>query len=328
MILADKIVNLRKKNGWSQEELARQLGVSRQSISKWESAASIPDLDKIIRLSNIFNVSTDYLLKDSLEPQIQEEADDLLYTEPIFTVSLEEANAYLGTVRSVASKIAFGVSLCILSPIAVIYLGGLASSAGNRAISESAAAGVGLSILAILIAFAVALFIIFGNRLEPYEYIEKEPIELSYGVEGVVKKLKGAYKSTHGITLAFGVGLCIICWIPIVIAAIINEEGMSTIIGVDICLALVALGVFFLVRTSIIFESFQHLLEEGNYTRQAKYENKRNEVLSYIYWCSVTAIYLGWSFLTYDWHRTWIIWPCAGVLFAAVLGMASLIRKN
>ena len=45
MILADKIAELRKKNGWSQEELAGQLGVSRQSVSKWESAASIPDLD-------------------------------------------------------------------------------------------------------------------------------------------------------------------------------------------------------------------------------------------------------------------------------------------
>ena len=51
MILADKIINLRKKNGWSQEELAEKLGVSRQSISKYESAQSIPDLDKILKLS-------------------------------------------------------------------------------------------------------------------------------------------------------------------------------------------------------------------------------------------------------------------------------------
>ena len=54
MILADKIIDLRKKNGWSQEELAAQLGVSRQAVSKWESTSSIPDLDKIIKLSEIF----------------------------------------------------------------------------------------------------------------------------------------------------------------------------------------------------------------------------------------------------------------------------------
>lgn len=67
MILADKILSLRKNQGWSQEELAEKLNVSRQSISKWESAASIPDIDKILELSKLFGVSTDYLLKDSIK---------------------------------------------------------------------------------------------------------------------------------------------------------------------------------------------------------------------------------------------------------------------
>ena len=61
MILADKIIDLRKKNGWSQEELAEQLGVSRQSVSKWESAQSVPDMNRILKLSELFGVSTDYL---------------------------------------------------------------------------------------------------------------------------------------------------------------------------------------------------------------------------------------------------------------------------
>ena len=64
MILADKIVRLRKKQGLSQEELAEKLDVSRQAISKWESAHSVPDLEKILQLGYIFGVSTDYLLKD------------------------------------------------------------------------------------------------------------------------------------------------------------------------------------------------------------------------------------------------------------------------
>ena len=67
MILADKIIQLRKRAGWSQEELAAQLGVTRQSISKWEGAQSIPDMDKLLKLSRLFDVSTDYLLKDELE---------------------------------------------------------------------------------------------------------------------------------------------------------------------------------------------------------------------------------------------------------------------
>ena len=64
MKLAEKIMAMRKQRGWSQEELAQQLSVSRQSVSKWESGASIPDLDRIVKMSALFGVSTDYLLKD------------------------------------------------------------------------------------------------------------------------------------------------------------------------------------------------------------------------------------------------------------------------
>lgn len=69
MILADKITEERKKNGWSQEELANQLGVSRQAVSKWESAGAIPDLQRILQMSELFGVSTDYLLKDELDEE-------------------------------------------------------------------------------------------------------------------------------------------------------------------------------------------------------------------------------------------------------------------
>lgn len=71
MILADKIAEERKRNGWSQEELAEQLGVSRQAVSKWESAGSVPDLQKVIQLAELFGVSTDYLLKDEMEPEMR-----------------------------------------------------------------------------------------------------------------------------------------------------------------------------------------------------------------------------------------------------------------
>ena len=69
VILADKIIELRKKNGWSQEQLAQKLNVTRQSISKWEGAQSVPDLQKIILLSEIFGVTTDYLIKDKIEEE-------------------------------------------------------------------------------------------------------------------------------------------------------------------------------------------------------------------------------------------------------------------
>lgn len=61
--MKERINLLRKKMGLSQEELANKIGVSRQAVSKWESGQSMPDLDKIIALSDLFGVSTDYILK-------------------------------------------------------------------------------------------------------------------------------------------------------------------------------------------------------------------------------------------------------------------------
>ncbi len=67
MNIADRIQHLRKTKGISQEELADKIGVSRQSVSKWESEQSSPDLEKVIHMSDYFEVTTDYLLK-GIEP--------------------------------------------------------------------------------------------------------------------------------------------------------------------------------------------------------------------------------------------------------------------
>ena len=67
MNVADRIQNLRKTKGISQEQLAEAIGVSRQAVSKWESEQSTPDLEKIVLMSDFFDVTTDYLLK-GIEP--------------------------------------------------------------------------------------------------------------------------------------------------------------------------------------------------------------------------------------------------------------------
>ena len=86
MKLANKLFELRKEKGWSQEKLAEQINVSRQSISKWESDQALPELEKIVELSKIFQVTTDYLLlEDSDKPEIKsilsEDEKDRYYKE-------------------------------------------------------------------------------------------------------------------------------------------------------------------------------------------------------------------------------------------------------
>ena len=141
MIFADKLIDLRKKNGWSQEELAEKLDVSRQSISKWEGAQSVPDMTRIIRQSEIFGVSTDYLLKDDLESP---DAIDLPDTDsPVRTVTMEEASAFLQLKMLNAGRIALGVMLCLLAPVLLILFGG-AQEYGKLALTEDQAGGLGL----------------------------------------------------------------------------------------------------------------------------------------------------------------------------------------
>lgn len=81
MNIAERIQNLRKKNGISQEELADKIGVSRQAVSKWESEQSLPDIEKIIAMSNYFNVSTDYILKgiESLMEEKNKKIDSSIF---------------------------------------------------------------------------------------------------------------------------------------------------------------------------------------------------------------------------------------------------------
>ena len=97
------------------KELAEKLSVSRQSISKWEGAQAIPDIQKIIKMADIFGVSTDYLLKDELEPEevTQKTVTDTDYDD-IRKVSMEEANDYLKLTEEIAPRRANMVSLCIL----------------------------------------------------------------------------------------------------------------------------------------------------------------------------------------------------------------------
>ena len=331
MILADKIINLRKKNGWSQEELAEKLGVTRQSISKYEGAQSIPDLDKILKLSEIFGVTTDYLIKDELEEeeyvpsQMQENESES--DRSVHKVTMEMANEYLQIIDWSAGKTAFATVLCILSPIVLLILGAM-SEMPNYHISENAAAGIGICVLIVLIAIAVTIFILCGMKTKKYEFMEKEDIETAYGVSGMVKEKRDAYHSPYVTQLVIGIACCICSVIPLFGTLAVSESDFYMVSAVCMLLALVAIGTYFIVRSAAKMNAMNQLLEEEDYTRQKKHENRKMSGPVTVYWLIATAIYLAWSFTTNDWDRTWIIWPVVGVLFPAFYAIVNGIRKK
>lgn len=328
MILSEKITEERKKNGWSQEELAEKLSVSRQAVSKWESAQSTPDLQKIIRLAELFEVSTDYLLRDEIiseqymvKPEYKEEKAS------IHSVSMEEANAFLNWKRKRAPMMAGAVALCILSPVLLIFLAGLSDS-HIWGLSENMACGVGLTVLMLMVAGAVFIFISGGLQGKTYEYLETEQIETAYGVSGLVKEKKKEYESVYLKGIAIGVVLCILAVIPLFMVMAMEAPDYIVTASVSVLLMLVAAGVYLIIRVSTVRGGYDMLLQEGDYSlKEKKYKEKIN-IFSTVYWCTATAIYLGWSFWTQRWDFTWLVWPVAGVMFGAVSAVAKILVKD
>lgn len=331
MILADKIINERKKNGWSQEELAQQLSVSRQSVSKWEGAQAVPDLQKIIAMADIFGVSTDYLLKDELEPEaIKQINSNNIESQSIndaIRVSLEEASEYLALSKDKAPKIANGVSLCIISPVILLMLAAFSQVPGS-VISETVAAAVGVIVLLVIVACAVYIFIVMNSKTRKYEYIEKEVIETAYGVDGMVRDKMKAMESRKTSRTAIGVIMCILCSVPLILCACLEMRDEIIVSMVCVILIIVAVAVNLFVRVGIEWGSMEQLLQVGEYTIFNKKANKKIEKVSGIYWGVVLAVYLGWSFVTMRWDYTWIVWPVMAVLFGAVSCIVKAMYKE
>lgn len=312
MILADKIIEERKKNGWSQEELASKLGVSRQAVSKWESSGSIPDLQRILQMSELFGVTTDYLLKDEIE---EERQNEYIETKTI-KVSMEEANQYLDMKSRGSRIVANATSLCILSPVPLMVLGTMTE--------DHTLVGFSLVFLLVLVAIAVYLFVNYGLHESHMQHLEKESFETEYGVSGMVRERREQYEPTFTRNIAIGVVLCILSVIPTIMAGVMEVEDYMSGISVGLLLIIVSIGVNILIRAGMIKSSYDTLLQEGEYTIEEKHLKKKTDAFSGAYWCLMVAIYLGWSFWTNNWKFTWIIWPVAGVLYAAVLGMVKM----
>lgn len=339
MIFADKIIELRKKSGMSQEELAEKMNVSRQSVSKWEGAQSIPDLDKILALSKIFGVSTDYLLKDDFEGEEYLSAEDA-DAPSLRKVSMEEANRFLRVNEQCAPKTALGVSLCILSPIVLIIMAAFSDYRpdffGSFTVTENLAGGIGTAVLLTIIAAAVVIFLSNGQKLKDFEYLENEGIDTGYGVSGMVKERQAAYSQKHTKNLILGTVICILSVIPMFLAAI-TDDDFTAVMGFALFMAICSVGVYILVITSIINSGFSILLETDDYSREKKSDKRKRRDIMAIYWLIVTAVYVGYlwycrSLMFSGEVREWsknslIIWITAGIMCPVVSRIVKMIRK-
>ncbi len=329
MILADKIIALRKKAGWSQEELASQLGVTRQSVSKWEGAQSVPDMEKVVQMSRLFGVSTDYLLKDELEEAepLPDASDE---HAPLRRVTMEQASRYLALRRAAAPKLALATFLCVVSPVCLLMLAAM-SEIHRFGISENAAAGIGLCVLLALVAAGVSIFLAQAAKVKEFEFLEKEPFETEYGVSGMVRERRRDYQDTHTRRSIIATVLCILSAVPLFAVGCFDAADIYYVAAVCVLLLIAGIGAALFVLTGTCTGAMDQLLEEGDYTRCSKARSGVRGTISLIYWLVVTAIFLFYTFGPMGNGQpqySWFIWAVGGVLYAAVMGIVALLQRG
>ena len=324
MILADKIIRLRKKLGWSQEELAEKMNVSRQSVSKWEGANSIPDLNKIILLSQIFDVSTDFLLKDENEQfEAVNEAKEL----GINHISLEQATEYVEHKIAMTNVVTKGVILCVCSAMPLFFFMAMAET--NRfGMTGDIAAAMGIISVLILVAVGVSFFIKSNQYQDEISAIEDEPFELAYGVHSVFYEKRKQFRPTYNRRLSVAIFCFIVSFVPLLCVSIFSFEQDIVFLMIDVLLFIIAIGLCIILPVSARYDAYSNVLNETVKETETTKRAKRAEKLAEFYWPLLTAIYLGWSFWTMAWGVTWIVWPVGAVLFGALVGLMELLNKD
>ena len=327
MKLADKMMALRKRAGWSQEELAERMGVSRQSVSKWESAQSVPELDKILMLSDLFGVTTDYLLRDEIgEPPTPGAAAK---TEPRRRVTVEEAKRYLDLRHRAAPKLGIATALCVLSPVALLALGAL--SERGIGISEGVAIGVGIAVLLGLIAIAVACFIACDAAAKPFAFLDREAFETEPGVSALVRERQAKLAPACTRCTIIGTILCVLSPIPLIAVGSMDCSDLICAAALCFLLVLVACATVGFVWSGTVQGAADRLLEEGDFRRQKKGRRSIKGAVNVVYWTVVTAVFLIWT-----WgprgngqpRYSWMVWAIAGVLYAAVMAVVEVIEQR
>lgn len=325
MILADKIIKLRKQSAWSQEELAEKMNVSRQSVSKWESANSIPDLNKIIMLSEIFDVSTDFLLKDENESFDEKKESK----EPsVVQISMEQALKYVEFKMAASVLTTKGVMLCLCSVIPLFFFLAMAETQ-KLGLRDDMAAGFGIFGVILMVSVGVSFFIKTNQYESETAFIDNEVFELSYGVHSVFQDKLQKFRPSYNKRLSIAIFLFIFSFVPLMFSGLIYDGTETTMMMLIVLILIIATGLYILLPASTRFEAYNTILKDHSESdTETSKRAKRAEKLAAFYWPLLTAIFLGWSLWTMDWGVTWIIWPVGGVLFAALLGLMELMEKD
>ena len=254
-------------------------------------------------------------------------------------VTTDIAKLYLKEASRHAVRLGLGVALCICSPVFVIVASSFSSLPGGKVLEA-----IGVLFLFIMVAAAVAVFIFGSVRMSEWKDVKHGGVQLSFQTIEYLREQKTLFKPMYALFLTLGIILCILSPVPAVIGDAVGSlrpgtfSNASENIGAAVLLVMVAVGVFFIIYASKRYHAITNLIKRGGIfiddsartgdevrereenpekksRKKMKSEEKRFKELWHD---TVVCVYLIWSFLTFRWWITWIIFPIANALYKVV----------
>lgn len=298
-----KLQKLRKDKGMSQEELASQLNVSRQAVSKWENGQGFPETEKLLQLSSMFGVSLDYLLKS--DPPATEGNP-----EPGYYASRETVEGYLTSKRVGARRIALGVGFCILASLPAALIDN----------------GIGFALLFLMIAIGVAILVAEGFRAKPYAEIEHQPLvfdssflqQFRSGQYLAIRKHFGRY-IIFGIVLV----LCAVASFPLL--EMVLPASMAEAFSLTLFFVLVAFAVALFITGGSALSAAGLIANNPAHMAEVKNDNQYGWVYG-VMMPLAAMVFLLIGFVWNAWHPGWLVFPVTAFLATAIVG--ALKHKN
>ncbi|MFF2482363.1 helix-turn-helix domain-containing protein [Paenibacillus sp. NPDC058071] len=248
MSFGEKLLRLRKEKGYSQEVLAERLNTTRQAVSKWENGQGFPETEKLLMLGNLFEVSIDYLLKETEEKSDGEDRG--------YYVSQEMAEGYLSYQQKLANRLAMGFGLIILAFVPYLMF---------------RQEPVVYAILIVLLAAAgiVTFLSAILKDEERYHVLEKEALMLDQNYVKQLTERVNRLKKRYAVVITVGVGLAAIGGMVFAL----EEKGITE--GAlapyyPVCVVLIAIGAYAFIRASTPWTAYDLLIHNE------KYVNRRN----------------------------------------------------
>ena len=294
MEFGSRLLEARRARGLNQEELAEALGVSRQTIYKWESGITYPDIDVLCKIAEQLGVGTGYLLGEN------EQA-------PISATVTEEKSTVLRHFTKFSRMIG-GATLLILLSVGVLV--------ALCAWESTVAPILGVTLLLIGVFAAVILYVIAGLRHEAF--IKENTVSVFFE-----KEEKAKQQRSFAAKIACGLALIFIGVLLVVVLGVLDRE-QQLLFGVACMLLLIGVACYLFITAGILNELYADPVKALMSEERKKSMRSTEDAIGGIIMTLATAVFLLCGFVFHAWHPAWIAFPIGGVLCGCVSSVLKL----